>query len=281
MELLGFASHMRVALYQCGSVSLALQGRVEPEQKAPDSSHQRSTAVSAVDRVCQEILMLAAASVAPDLAVYSEEMAACPDELQRRFRGSSGYELVLDPVDGTDDYLAGRPTFGHMLGLLNLSTGRFDLGMLYFPTDGVLLWGLREMGAFVARGVGGADRRLPTPTAPRIVPQVKRMRPEDVQALTRMGLALETDGVASIAWRVRRLAEGDTGVGVFRQFHGHDTGPGSAILEELGGAVLDGDGESARYAADMPRDPLIVASADAELARDVVAALVDGVEAIP
>jgi fructose-1,6-bisphosphatase/inositol monophosphatase family enzyme len=279
--LMRFVSQMRLALLQCGRVGLTLQGQVATQHKARDSRFQQSTAVSVVDHVCQEILLLAAAQVAPELAIYSEEMAACPVELQELFSGRGAYELVVDPVDGTDDYLAGRPTYGHMLGLLNLATGRFDLGMLYFPAEGTLIWGLRGMGAFVERGLGGQPRRLQRREAPRSAAETKRMRDSDRSALAQLGLDIAPSSGASVAWVVWRLLQGEVGVAVLRQFHGHDSGPGSVLLEELGGAMLDGDAQAVRYEADMARAPLVVASVDEALAREVAAALGAGAEDTP
>ncbi len=274
MDMMRFVAQMRLALRQCGRVAIALQGQVATRHKAPDSPYQQSTAVSVVDHVCQEILLLAAAQVAPDLVVYSEELAACPLELQELFSQRSSYELVVDPVDGTDDYLAGRPSYGHMVGLLNLETGRFDLGMLYLAAMGVLVWGLRGMGAFIERGFRGLPQRLDRVDAPRSATEVKRMLEADRSALEGLGLAILPSSGASVAYLVWRLLMGEAGVAILRQFHGHDSGPGSVLLEELGGAMLAADGDPVRYDRDMARVPLVVASSDAALGQDVVAALV-------
>ena len=276
MDMMRFVTQMRLALRQCGRVAVALQGQVATEYKVPDSRHQQSTAVSVVDRVCQEILLLAAAQMAPELVLYSEELAACPRELQELFSQRSSYELVVDPVDGTDDYLAGRSSYGHMVGLLDLETGRFDLGMLYFAATGVLVWGLRGMGTFIERGFGGLPQRLDRVAAPRSATEVKRMREADRSALEGLDLAMTPNSGASVAYLVWRLLMGETGVVVLRQFHGHDSGPGSVLVEELGGAMLAADGDPVRYDPNMARVPLVVASSDAALAREVVAALVGG-----
>ncbi|QLQ07984.1 MAG: hypothetical protein HZY76_19650 [Anaerolineae bacterium] len=161
MDLLSFASAMRLGLYQCGQVAQALQGRVAREDKAPDSVHQISTAVSLTDRLCQEILLLRAGR--PELEIQSEELADCPAPIAALFaRNRHRYVLVLGPVDGSGDYLEGKDTYAHMLGLLDQETGRMDCGMVYFPAQQQLYAGC-AMGAFAAQGFWGPG----APSRPR------------------------------------------------------------------------------------------------------------------
>jgi 3'(2'), 5'-bisphosphate nucleotidase len=180
MDVLGFAGPMRSALYQCGQVARALKGMVATEHKAPDSAHQQSTTVSVVDRLCQEIVLLRAHDVSPGIEVYSEELASCPRELLELFaRNRSRYLLVLDPLDGTDDFLQGKDTYGHMLGLLDQDSGYMACGLIYFPERGRLYVGLRGMGAFMVEGLWGTPVRLQPGHPGRTVGQVKRLEPRD------------------------------------------------------------------------------------------------------
>ena len=107
-EMVSLLEALRGVLTQCGQVAIALQGHVDVEHKAADSEYQQSTAVTLADRLCQEIIMLRAAEAAPDLGIYCEELAVCPPEILDLFSGTSRYALAIDPIDGTDDYVA-RP----------------------------------------------------------------------------------------------------------------------------------------------------------------------------
>ncbi|MHB1296019.1 MAG: inositol monophosphatase family protein [Anaerolineae bacterium] len=280
MNLWRFSLEMRGALYTCGRLAVSLQGRVAEETKPADSPEQISTSVSVVDRLCQEILMLRAHELAPDLNVYSEELAACPPEILALFPADERrYVLVLDPVDGTDDYLAGKDTYAHMLGVLERTSGRMQSGMIYFPARQTLYLAVRGHGAWMAAGLWGALEPVRRTAPRRAVAEVKRLTQEDRDALATAGFELVPEKSASAAFELVRVAEGDLGVSVLRSFHGHDSAMGGLLIELLGGAMLDGAGNAATYEAGMPRMPLLVASLAPDMAREVAALLRDHVAA--
>ena len=274
MDLLSFASAMRLGLYQCGQVAQALQGRVAREDKAPDSVHQISTAVSLTDRLCQEILLLHASRVAPELEIQSEELADCPAPIAALFaRNRHRYVLVLDPVDGSGDYLEGKDTYAHMLGLLDQETGRMDCGMVYFPAQQQLYAGVRGMGAFAAQGFWGPWRPLTTAPPPRTVEHVKRLLPTDFAAFAAAGFTVVPPASGSAAFELLRVTRGGLGAMVMRQFHGHDSAINSVLIEALGGAVLTAPGQPAMYDKSMARMPLVVLSLSTQYAADLTARL--------
>lgn len=274
LDLLRFACDMRLALYQCGQIAQALQGKVAREDKAPDSVHQTSTEVSVVDRLCQEILLLRAHEVAPGLEMQSEELADCPPQIMALYaENRSTHVLVLDPMDGTGEYLQGKSGYAHMLGLLNQATGRMDLGMIYFPVRGRLYLAVRGMGAFLSDGYWSTPRPLPTERPPRTVEDVKRLQPGDYAAFERLGYVTVPPESASAANELTRVAEGRLGAMVMRHFHGHDTAISSVIIEELGGLVLTEGGRTVTYERDMPRMPLVISSLLPKYARELCAAL--------
>ncbi len=272
MDVWGFCAGMRVALYQCGRLSLALQGQVRAESKEPDSVHQTSTAVTLVDRLCQDILLLQAHEIAPCLAVYSEELDACPAEILRLFPREHRYVLILDPLDGTDEYLSGGRAYAHMLGILDQHSGRMACGMIYFPADGTLYVGVQAMGAFRCQGPWAPLRPVLPASPPRTLARTKRLHESDITALRGIGwetVALEGASVHELV----RVAEGRVGAAVMRQFHGHDTAMAAALLESLGGAVLDDKGEPLRYDRRMARLPLVILSSSSVYAREIATAL--------
>jgi fructose-1,6-bisphosphatase/inositol monophosphatase family enzyme len=276
MDLLRFCLEMRCALYQCGQVARALQGRVEREEKEPDSIHQTSTSVSVVDRLCQELLVLRAIELAPGLVLHSEEIEDLPRSLQNILGPADArYALVLDPVDGTGDYLAGRNTYAHMLGILDRKTGRMGCGIIYFPETARLFLAVRQVGAFTATGFWETLRPMVRKTGqlPRTVEDVKRLQSADYQAFAQLGFGVVPPESASAAYELTRVAEGGLGAMAMRHFHGHDTAISSVIIEELGGAVLDESGEPVTYALEMPRTPLIVSSLSPAYAQEIVEAL--------
>lgn len=274
MDVLRFALDMRTALYQCGQVARALKGKVQREDKAPDSIHQTSTSVSVVDRLCQDILLLAAHQSAPGLEVQSEEIDDCPPEiLDLYIHNSHRYALILDPVDGTGDYLSEKNSYAHMMGLLDQETGRMGCGLIYFPETLRFYLGVRDMGAFFAQGYWGSLTPMPSAPPPRTVEDVKRLVDSDYETFARLSIETVPPKSGSAAYELTRIAEGDLGAMVMRHFHGHDTAISSVIIESLGGLVL-GDQEPVRYEKTMPRMPLVISSLNPSLARELAQTLV-------
>ena len=274
MDLLRFVAQMRLPLYQCGQVATALQGRVTREEKEPDSEHQISTSVSVVDRLCQEILMLGAHEATPGLEVQSEELEDCPIEILSLYADNRHrYALILDPVDGTGDYLDVKPSYAHMLGLLDQETGRMACSMIYFPERLRLYLGIRGMGAFVSDGLWATPRPMRPTTAPKTVEDVKRLRPKDYCVFKELGYAVVPPESASAAFELTRIAEGHLGVMAMRHFHGHDTAMSSVIIEELGGAVLDEHGCPVTFDKEMQRTPLVISSLRREYAYELARSL--------
>jgi myo-inositol-1(or 4)-monophosphatase len=103
----------------------------------------RNDFVSEVDRNAEDAIIQVLRASYPDHAVLAEESGA---------RGRSDFEWVIDPLDGTTNYLHGFPQFAVSIALRH--RGRLECGVVYDP--------LREEMFTAARG-GGAqlnDRRV-------------------------------------------------------------------------------------------------------------------------
>lgn len=276
MDLPRFDRGMRLALWQCARVGLALEGNVVREDKAPDSPHQTSTAVTVVDRLCQEILLLAAHALEPgQLAVRSEEMEDCPPALRRLFDGAAGrYLLLLDPLDGTEAYLRGSDGWAHMAGVLDRDAGRMIWSAICFPRRDRLYAARRGEGVRVEDGPSGPVRLPGTPrSAPRTVAEVKRLTAADRAAIAGLAFRIDASRNVSAADDLVAVAEGAIGASVMRHFHAHDSAIPGLLVEEAGGAVLGADGLPVRYDGTMARVPLVVSSVSAEWARVLHAAI--------
>lgn len=260
MDWFSFVADIRTALYQCGAVSRTLRGKVERQDKEPEP-YQLSTAISDVDRVCQEILLLHVYQIMPDIEVSSEEIEELPSYLRDLFsKNSNRYVLVLDPLDGTDCYFAGGEEYANMLGILDQEDGEMLCSLVYFPEWSKLYFAIREVGSFVEKSAFGDFRRLTPEAPPKTFGQVKRLTDSDYRLFQQAGFTLDTRDNRSAAYAQIRVAEGALGAMVMRHFHGYDTAIPSLIIEEVGGAVLADDGSRVRYEKAMPRMPLVISS---------------------
>lgn len=274
IDWLDFVLNMRSAMYQCGQVATRLKRSVARQDKISDlpgmAAERSSTAVSDVDYLCQEILLLRLHELAPWQEAYSEEWEVCPAAIRNLFaRNKSRYVFVTDPLDGSDTYLNGNNDYGHMLGVLDNETGKMQCGMIYLPESHALYFAARGQGAFVSYGIFGEIHQIkPLGEAPRTFFNRKRMTQIDCERLERAGFFL-VPRLNSCAIETAQIAEGKVGAVMMRGYHGHDTAPASAIIEELGGVVLGIDGKPVVYEKTMARMPLVIMSLVPEYAESV------------
>ncbi len=122
---------VRVAA-EAGGHALALQKGITAEDK-PDHSP-----VTRADKECERMIARAIAESFPEDGILGEEGAS------RESR--SGRKWIIDPIDGTRDFLRGNPLWGPMIALEE--NGEVVMGHVRFPSLGTSYWALRGSGAF-------------------------------------------------------------------------------------------------------------------------------------
>jgi fructose-1,6-bisphosphatase/inositol monophosphatase family enzyme len=153
----GFAQEMEVALRQAGAVARMLQGRVSDEGKDAgvhmphddDTLRRKRAAKTLADEVVQEILLVAALPLldAHTVAVDAEEDTPSTARFAA-FGNNDGQSLILDPIDGTLEYLAGDDIYSICIGLVR--SGVMATAIVYFAARDVC-YALDETGqSFVA-----------------------------------------------------------------------------------------------------------------------------------
>lgn len=212
--------------------------------------------VTVADREAELQLTAGLRAIDPAARVIGEEaVAADPALLDGIGRGRL---WLVDPIDGTANYAAGRAPFGIMIALVD--DGAVQAGWLYDPLTARLCRARLGDGAFVdgrrivAHGTGGAR---PVAALATIY-----MGPEE-----RDRLAARAEGTMTIvpiprcaAEQYPRIALGENDIGLFRRTLPWDHAAGSLFLTEAGGRVarLDGapyrvgDGQTGLLAAATP-----------------------------
>jgi len=124
----------REVALRAGELALkhARQG-VEREDKSDDSP------VTVADRECERLIVSGLQAAFPGDGVLGEEGSSQP--------GRSGRRWIVDPIDGTRDYLRGLPTWSNLIGLE--VDGEVVLGTCNMVAQGELYWAVRGEGAFV------------------------------------------------------------------------------------------------------------------------------------
>ncbi|MCQ3942441.1 MAG: 3'(2'),5'-bisphosphate nucleotidase CysQ [Alphaproteobacteria bacterium] len=229
------------ALRAAGAIALKFfRGNVRSWFKSEDSPV--SEADIAVDRFLREVL------ARPDIGWLSEESE---DDLSRL---EARRLYIVDPIDGTRSYLAGRPDWSIAAALVE--DGRPVAAAIFAPTDD-------EM--FVATAGGGASLNgRPLHATPgsslrgariagpqRYLDRLAQAAPDIVRA----------PKIHSLALRLARVAEGRIDAGL-ASVHAHDWDLAAAdlLVHEAGGGMTDASGNALVYNLHNPMHGALIAA---------------------
>jgi len=160
---------------------------------------------------------------------------------------------LIDPLDGTDDFIAGEPDYAVMAGLLQA----FEpvLGWVYAPVYDHLYGGGKELGLFQA--IGGADPVPLVPARPATAESCLMLLGHKDQrrfgtAIQRQIPDVQFDCVGSFGLKVMRVVCGQAGLYVYlngRVKLWDTTGP-IALARTAGLVCCDLDGNALKFTPD-------------------------------
>ncbi|HII16647.1 TPA: inositol monophosphatase [Candidatus Woesearchaeota archaeon] len=184
-----------------------------------------------VDIACEKAIITIIRKSHPNHSFLSEEAGSID--------AGSGYLWIIDPLDGTHNYIHGLPEFGVSIGLEK--DGELQIGVIYLPINGKLYCAEKGKGAFLngkrihvseVKSLGDA-LMLQEGVLHRKVPH----------KLTFLGKALKTVfkvrmlGSAAVAFG--SVAEGTSDVLVTFETNPWDVAAGFLLVREAGGSVTD------------------------------------------
>jgi fructose-1,6-bisphosphatase/inositol monophosphatase family enzyme len=217
--------------------------------------------VTVVDHEVEQALEGELPLLVPGSRVAGEERAATDPSILHGL--GSGTVWIVDPIDGTTNFVEGRPTFGIMVGLLR--EGEVVAGWIHTPV-------LEEM--IVAVAGGGAIRNgepfvvMETARAegPRDMASIRYLPPELKELWSDPELrAAFTPGYGASAIDYPRLVAGEWASLFFWRTFPWDHVPGTLIVEEAGGQVARLDGTP--YSPVDGNAGLLVAASEADWRR--------------
>lgn len=211
-------------------------GEDQIEQK--ESGGTLPDVVTVADREAEEILGIALARLLPDAAVVGEEACHADPALYRRL----GDELcwIVDPLDGTNNFAAGKSPFGILVALAE--RGETIAGWIYDCLSGRLCHAVRGGGAFIdgepirARATG-AER----PVAANSLIYMHEERRAAVSAAISPRYTL-VDIPRCAAEQYPRLVLGTNDVAIFERTFAWDHAAGVLFVNEAGGKAARPDG---------------------------------------
>jgi myo-inositol-1(or 4)-monophosphatase len=129
-ELLALATDLAT---RAGALALGMREGIEQES----TKSSPTDVVTAADRASERLIVEGLRAARPDDGVLGEEGAS--DD------GSTGLRWVIDPIDGTVNYLYGLPQWAVSIGLE--LDGRTLVGVVFDPAKGELWQAVRGSGA--------------------------------------------------------------------------------------------------------------------------------------
>jgi 3'(2'), 5'-bisphosphate nucleotidase len=206
--------------------------------------------VTAADHAAEAVILEGLGRVLPGVAVVSEEAAgeAPPASLPGTF-------VLVDPLDGTRELLAGRDEF--TVNVAVVSGGRPRLGIVAAPAQGVLWRGSEGQGAerlHLSPGAPASAARERTAIRSRVLP-----RDGLVAVVSRSHLDPQTEAFLARLPVARRLASGSAvkfcqlaegAADVYPRLSmtcEWDVAAGHAVLSAAGGTVVAPEGGALSY----------------------------------
>ncbi len=208
------------------------------------------TPVTEADRAAEQVIREVLARRRPQDAVVGEEYGST---------GESDRRWILDPIDGTKNFVRGIPVWGTLIALED--RGHLVVGVVSAPALGRRWWAGRDLGAFAADLAPSNVYAEGSPSRSGTAIHVSLVRELDDAQLS--GASLEgwderglTTAVVDLAlrcWRDRSygdfwshmlVAEGACDIGLDPVASLWDLAALQVIVEEAGGRFTDLDGEA-------------------------------------
>jgi histidinol-phosphatase len=221
------------AAKRAAELALEFQPNIVAETKSDN------TPVTQADRECERTIARLLSEAFPEDGILGEEGA--------RAESRSGRRWIIDPIDGTRDYVRGNPLWANLIALE--AAGDVVVGVVNLPVLGKLCTASRGGGAY-SNGkrmqasakttveesvlcVNGYDRLAKTPFRARLLDWMERF-------WSVRGLGGPADAVM--------VAAGQAEVWIEPAASPWDFAPHKVILEEAGARYLNIDGGSTIYA---------------------------------
>jgi len=201
------------------------------------------TLVTQVDRGIEEMARGKVAGAGAAIDVLGEEMGGQGKESANT---SDRARLIIDPIDGTEEFSRGIPTFGTLLAIE--LKGEIVAGMASAPALDTRWWAYRGQGAYrdgqrlQVSAVARLDQAMifTTGTSPK-------KNAAQRESLRRLADAARSGRTMGGFWQHMLVAEGAIDVAVDLTAMPWDFGPSLIVVEEAGGKSTNLRGERSIY----------------------------------
>lgn len=205
------------------------------------------SAVTQADRGVEEMARAKVAASGLALDVLGEEMGG---ENAKGPATTGRARLIIDPIDGTEEFSRGIPTFGTLLGIER--DGEIVAGMASAPALGVRWWAYRGGGAY------RNGKRIHVSNVEKLNagmaftggtgPNKNR---EKIEKMRRLLDAAKHGRALGGFWQHMLVAEGSIEAALDLHSKAWDLAPLALIVEEAGGRATDVTGKRSIYSGNL------------------------------
>ena len=226
---------------EAGALALDYQRKgITAETKSDESP------VTAADRACEKLIVDSIARVFPEDGVLGEEGA--------NRESSNGRRWIIDPIDGTRDYVRGIPLWAVLIGLEQ--DGEIVAAAAHSPRQGLLLSASRGGGAWSSGAADVSSNRSRLRVADKSDPSQAVL---SFNGFNKLGISRFSDRLLPWVhrfWAVRSLggavdamllAQGQADVWIEPNAQPWDLAPLKLLVEEAGGVMRSFAGEDTIY----------------------------------
>jgi len=225
---------LKATVLQASRIAMGYYGKLSAGDIAAKSS--AIDLVTAADRKVESFVKARLAARHPDIAFLGEEEGLSGDK-------ADGRVFILDPIDGTTNFIHSYPFFS--VSLAYREDSRTVIGLVYAPFFKDLYHAIRGGGAYKNGKrihVSGATKLIDSLAVTGFACIRGGMKPDNMAILNRVIYELSgirRDGSAAID--LCYVAEGRTEIFWEMNLSSWDVAAGALVVEEAGGKVTDFD----------------------------------------
>lgn len=229
------------------------------EVEAKETGGTLPDVVTIADREAEAVLSDGLSRLLPEAAIVGEEACHADPAVFERLSGELCW--IVDPLDGTNNFAAGRPPFGILIALAE--RGEAIAGWIFDCLSGRFCHAERGGGAFVeGERVMARETGAQPPIAANSLIYMRAERREAVRAAIEPRYTL-VDIPRCAAEQYPRLVLGENDVAIFERTLPWDHAAGALFVNEAGGKVARPDGSP--YRVDEHARPGLIGAASERL----------------
>lgn len=231
------------------------QAAYEVKDKSPDNP------VTDADLASDQLLKEGLMKLLPEAGWLSEETRDNPDRLNKK------YVWVVDPLDGTKEFVLGIPEFSVAIGLVE--NGQPILAVVYNPVTEELFYAAKGEGCFYNSSPAQISSKA-TLAGAEIDASRSEIKKGEFDPFKEM---VKLKIIGSIAYKLARVSAGICdGTWSRGPKHEWDICAGNFLITEAGGSVADLNNNPITYNKSFPKVNGIIAN-NGHLHSEIVAAL--------